>query len=301
MPDPRFDGSGVALVTPFRDGAVNERELATLVRFHHAQGTDALIVCGSTGEAAAMTAEEQQRAVAAVVEANAGRLPVIAGCGGTDTRAVVQLARQARAAGADAVLLSAPPYNKPPQRGLIRHFRMVMDAADLPAVLYNVPGRTSVNILPDTIATLSEDTRVIGVKEACGDIVQVAELARLVGDRLAIWSGNDDQVVPILALGGRGVISVMANVAPRHTSEMVHAWIRGDHAASLALQLKLLPLVRTLFAEPNPIPVKSAVAWLGFDVGELRHPLCDADPQRQASVISELEQLGVTPAAVAAS
>jgi 4-hydroxy-tetrahydrodipicolinate synthase len=293
MPQVRFDGSGVALVTPFSDDGVNERVLADLVAFHHEEGTDALIVCGSTGEAAAMTAEEQYRAAACVVNANAGRVPVIVGCGGTDTRQVVRLGESARRAGADGVLLSAPPYNKPPQRGMVDHFRAVMDAARLPAIIYNVPGRTAVNILPETIAQLAEDERVIGVKEACGDIVQVAELARLVGGRLAIWSGNDDQVVPIMSLGGRGVISVLGNVAPRETSRMAHAYLDGDLAEASALQLQFLPLIRALFAEPNPIPVKTAVGWLGFDVGPLRQPLCEADPARQQLVVQELERLGI--------
>ncbi|HEX6135319.1 MAG TPA: 4-hydroxy-tetrahydrodipicolinate synthase [Longimicrobiales bacterium] len=297
MADPRFDGSGVALVTPFTGDGVNERVLGELVAFHHEEGTDALIVCGSTGEAAAMTAEEQYRAAVCVVQANGGRIPVIVGCGGTDTRQVARLGEQARRAGADGVLLSAPPYNKPPQRGLIDHFRAVMDAADLPAILYNVPGRTSVNILPETIARLARDGRVIGVKEACGDIVQVAELARLVGERLAIWSGNDDQVIPIMALGGRGVISVLGNVAPRDTSRMAHAWLDGDHELARSLQLRYLPLIRALFAESNPIPVKTAAAWLGFDVGPLRAPLCAADPQRQQLVVEELERVGIAPGA----
>jgi 4-hydroxy-tetrahydrodipicolinate synthase len=301
MADPRFDGSGVALVTPFSANGVNEQVLAELVRFHHAEGTDALVVCGSTGEAAAMTAEEQYRAAATVVQANAGRLPVIVGCGGTDTRAVEQLARQAARAGADAVLLSAPPYNKPPQRGLIGHFRSVMDAADLPAILYNVPGRAAVNILPATIAELAEDARVIGVKEASGDISQIAELARVLGGRVAIWSGNDDQIVPILALGGRGVITVLGNVAPRATSRMVHAWLEGRPEEALELQLRYLPLVSALFAEPNPIPVKTAVAWLGFDMGELRPPLCAAEPARRDALIAELQSVGIRAPAQAAT
>ena len=296
MADARFHGSGVALVTPFDERGVNERVLAQLVQFHHEQATDALVVCGSTGEAAAMTADEQYRAGAAAVQANGGRLPVIVGCGGTDTRQVCVLAAQARRAGADAVLLSAPPYNKPPQRGLIDHFRAVIDAADLPAILYNVPGRTSVNILPETIATLAaDDPRIIGVKEACGDIVQIAELARLLGERVALYSGNDDQVVPILSLGGRGVITVLGNVAPRETSRMVHAYLEGQRAEATALQLRMLPLIRALFADPNPIPVKTAVGWLGFDVGPLRAPLCAADPVKQKVVIGALQELGIQP------
>ena len=293
MVDPRFAGSGVALITPFDERGVNERALTRIVHFHHEGGTDALIVCGTTGEAAAMTPDEQLRAVVTVVDANAGRLPVIVGCGGMDTRQVCALGAQAQRAGAHAVLLSAPPYNKPPQRGLIDHFRAVMDAAQLPAILYNVPSRSAVNILPETIAIMAEDTRVIGVKEACGDIVQIAEVARLVGDRIHIWSGNDDQVLPILALGGRGVVSVLGNIAPAQTSRMVHAYLEGAHDEALALQLRMLPLIRALFAEPNPIPVKTAVGWLGFDVGRLRAPLCAADPARSDELRREMESAGL--------
>lgn len=295
MADPRFTGSGVALVTPFDDRGVNEATLRALVRFHHAEGTDALVVCGSTGEAAAMSIDEQRRATEIVVDENGGRLPVIVGCGGTDTAVVARLARQAREAGADALLLSAPPYNKPPQTGLLAHFRHVIAEADLPAVIYNVPGRTSVNILPATLAQLAEDERVIAVKEASGDIVQVAEVARLVGHRIALWSGNDDMIVPLLSLGGTGVISVLANVAPRDTSHMVKAYLDGNHEEARMLQLRYLPLVQALFAEPNPIPVKSAVAWLGFDVGHLRLPLVEGDPMKRSALIARLEDVGITP------
>ncbi len=295
MADPRFTGAGVALVTPFDESGVNERVLRELVRFHHREGTDALVVCGSTGEAAAMTPAEQRRAIEVVVDENAGRLPVIAGCGGSDTARVVELARQAREAGADALLLSAPPYNKPTQAGLIAHFRAVIDAGDLPAVIYNVPGRTAVNILPRTIAELASDERVIAVKEACGDIVQVAELARQVGDRVAIWSGNDDQIVPILSLGGTGVISVLSNVAPADTSRMVHAFLAGDTGEAAALQLRYLPVVRALFAEPNPIPVKAAVEWLGFEVGPVRLPLTPATPEVRDALLDALRDVGVRP------
>ncbi|MGH7505576.1 MAG: 4-hydroxy-tetrahydrodipicolinate synthase [Longimicrobiales bacterium] len=295
MADPLFTGSGVAIVTPFDRGGVHEGTLRELVRFHHDEGTDALVVCGSTGEAATMSAEEQRSAAAIVVDENDGRIPVIVGCGGSDTSYVARLAVQAREAGADALLLSAPPYNKPPQRGLIAHFLAVIEAADLPAILYNVPGRTAVNILPSTIATLAEDDRVIGVKEASGDITQMAELARIVQGRLSLWSGNDDQVVPLLALGGKGVISVLGNVAPRDTSRMVHAFLDGDPVTACELQLRYLPLISQLFAEPNPIPVKTAVAWLGFDVGPLRLPLVEADPAMRAALISALEAVGIRP------
>ncbi|MEX1184871.1 MAG: dihydrodipicolinate synthase family protein, partial [Gemmatimonadota bacterium] len=174
-------------------------------------------------------------------------------------------------------------------------------AANLPAIIYNVPGRTAVNILPETIAELAEDPRVVGVKEASGDIVQVAELARQTGDRLAIWSGNDENVVPILSLGGRGVITVLGNVAPRGTSRMVKAYLEGSREEATSLQLRFLPLIRALFAEPNPMPVKAAVGWLGFDVGDVRAPLCTVDPERQRVVISEMQALGIAPVVKAMS
>lgn len=296
MADPRFTGSGVALVTPFREQGVNEAALAALVDFHRQEGTDALIVCGSTGEAATMTAAEQRRATEVVVEAAAGRLPVITGCGGSDTRQVAELARQARAAGADGVLLSAPPYNKPTQRGLIAHFETVIAAADLPAVIYNVPGRAGVNILPETIAGLAEDDRVIGVKEASGDISQIAQVARLVRGRLSLWSGNDDQIVPVLALGGTGVISVLANVAPADTHRMVASFLAGDVAEATRLQLHYLPLIEALFAESNPIPVKQAVGLLGFDVGPLRLPLVPSTESMLDRLRGALRDAGIAPA-----
>jgi 4-hydroxy-tetrahydrodipicolinate synthase len=251
---PLFQGSAVALVTPFDEAGVSEPVLRNLVRFHLEEGTAGLVVCGSTGEAATMVPEEQRTAVEVVVDEVARQVPVVAGCGGSDTAAVARLAREARLAGADAVLLSAPPYNKPPQRGLIAHFRAVLDAGDLPGILYNVPGRTSVGIEPETVAELAEDDRVIGVKEACGDLSKVADLAGLVGARLAIWSGNDDQILPVLSLGGQGVISVLANVAPADTQRMVTSYLEGDSATATALQLRYLPLIRALFGSPTRSP-----------------------------------------------
>jgi 4-hydroxy-tetrahydrodipicolinate synthase len=301
MADPRFYGSGVALVTPFDGDGVNEAVLRALVRFHLREGTDALIVCGSTGEAATMSPAEQALAVRTVAGEAAGRIPVIAGCGGSDTRQVALLAEAARRAGADALLLSAPPYNKPPQRGLKAHFRAVIDAADLPAILYNVPGRAAVNILPSTIAELAEDERVIGVKEACGDLSQVAELARLVEGRLLLWSGNDDQVLPILSLGGAGVITVLGNVAPAATHRMVKLYLQGDVAGATALQLRWLPLVHALFAEPNPIPVKAAVRWLGFAVGPPRLPLVEPEPAAFGQLVAALEAAGLAQQAGSAA
>jgi 4-hydroxy-tetrahydrodipicolinate synthase len=291
--DIRFDGAGVALVTPFDSEGVNESVLRALVRFHIDEGTDALIICGSTGEAAAMSAAEQGIAARVAVEAAAGEIPIIVGCGGSDTKQVAKLAAQAAQAGADGVLLSAPPYNKPPQRGLVAHFRAVVDEGGIPAILYNVPSRSAVNILPSTIAELADDTRFVGVKEASGDISQIAEVARLVGDRMHIWSGNDDQVIPVLALGGRGVISVLGNVAPGPTSRMVHTYLEGNAGEALRMQLAFLPLIRMLFTEPNPIPVKMGVEWLGFDVGALRLPLVRADDAFRSKLIEAMRSAGL--------
>ncbi|MEO5511505.1 MAG: 4-hydroxy-tetrahydrodipicolinate synthase, partial [Longimicrobiales bacterium] len=267
--------------------------LHDLVRFHVEEGTDALIICGSTGEAATMSIDEQRIATAVAVDAAARRIPIIVGCGGSDTKQVVRLGVQAANAGADGILLSAPPYNKPPQRGLIAHFRAVVEAADLPAVIYNVPGRSAVNILPETIAALADDDRFVGIKEASGDISQIAEVARLVGGRMTIWSGNDDQTIPVMALGGRGIISVLGNAAPSETSRMAHAWLDGDTETALKLQLRFLPLIRLLFTEPNPIPIKMAVAWLGFDVGDVRLPLVAASAEFRERLVSALNDSGV--------
>jgi 4-hydroxy-tetrahydrodipicolinate synthase len=288
-----FRGSGVALVTPFDERGVNESVLRELIEFHVGEGTDALIVCGSTGEAAAMKASEQARAAQVAVEGAGGRIPVVVGVGGSDTAAVVELARAARAAGADALLASAPPYNKPTQRGILAHYRAILDAADLPTIVYNVPGRTACNILPETLEELAEDPRVVGVKEASNDIAQIAEVSRRVGDRIALYSGNDDQIVPILALGGVGVISVLANVVPSEVARMVRLFLEGDVAGSRRLQLRYLPLVQTLFKEPNPVPIKAAVKALGFAVGEVRLPLTPATEDTLQLLLERLRAAGI--------
>lgn len=292
-----FDGCGVALVTPFgADGRLNEQAMRELVRFHQENGTDALVVNGSTGEAAAMTADEQRRSVEVVVDAakSGGRtLPVIAGAGGSGTAAVAELARAARDAGADALLVAPPPYNKPPQSGIVAHYRAVMDAGDLPTIVYNVPGRTACNILPVTVEELVRDERVVGVKEASGDISQAGELARRVGEAVAIYSGNDDHVVPLMSLGGRGVISVVANVAPRETARMAHAYLEGETDEARKLQLRLLPLVEALFREPNPIPVKAGVELLGFAAGEPRLPLVPVSDALRGDLERAMRDLGL--------
>jgi 4-hydroxy-tetrahydrodipicolinate synthase len=295
MPDPIFRGSGVALVTPFDDDGVAEDPLRSLVDYHLDAGTDALVVCGSTGEAVTMSADEQRRAAEVVVERAAGRVPVVVGAGGSDTRAVSGLARAAAAAGADGLLVAPPPYNKPTQAGMEAHFRAVMDAADLPTILYNVPGRTACNLLPATVERLADDPRVAGVKEASGDISQVADLCRRVADRMAVYSGNDDQVVPLMALGGVGVISVLANIAPAEVSRMAHAFLDGDTAGAREIQLRFLPLIATLFAEPNPVPVKAAVAELGFAVGPVRLPLVPLTDGGREALLREMRAVGIEP------
>lgn len=289
-----FRGCGVALVTPFESGGdVNERVLRELVEFQISEGIDAVVMCGSTGEASTMTPEEQARVAEIAVGAAAGRVPVIVGVGGSDTAAVSRLAAHAAAAGADAILASGPPYNKPAQSGLLAHFRAILDASDRPMIVYNVPGRTACNILPTTIEELAEDPRVVGVKEASGDISQVAELSRRLAGRLAIYSGNDDQIVPVMALGGVGVISVVANLAPRDTTRLAHAFLDGDVEEARRLQLHYLPLIQTLFAEPNPVPVKAGVDALGFDVGGLRLPLTAVTSATLRTLLDRMREVGL--------
>lgn len=292
-----FTGSGVALVTPFGADGVDEEVLRELVRFHLREGTDALIVNGSTGEATTMSVDEQRRAVEVVVaEVRAGerRVPVVAGCGGSDTAVVSRLAANAREVGADALLVAPPPYNKPPARGIIAHFHAVMDAGgSLPTIAYNVPGRTACNLTPDTLEQLAGDERIVGVKEASGDLTQIAEVARRVGGRVALYSGDDFQIVPVMSLGGQGVISVLANVAPRDTSRMARAFLEGDTREACALQLRYLPLIGALFRESNPIPVKAAVEMLGFRVGQPRLPLVPVADAVRAEVEREMRALGL--------
>lgn len=288
-----FTGSAVALVTPFGADGVDEAVLRALVDFHLREGTDALVVNGSTAEAAAMSGAEQRRAAEVVVEHVAGRLPVVVGVGGSDTAAVVGLARAAAATGADALLLSPPPYNKPPQRGMLAHFRAVLDAVDLPLIVYNVPGRTASNLEPETVEALAADPRVVGVKEASGDLAQVAEVARRTRGRTALYSGDDALVLPVLSLGGRGVVSVLANVAPAAVARMVHAFLDGALEEALEIQLRYLPLIHALFRESNPIPVKAAVRALGFEVGEPRLPLVPISPAADAELRARMEEVGL--------
>jgi 4-hydroxy-tetrahydrodipicolinate synthase len=291
-----FQGSAVALITPFdRHGSIDEKVLRSFVHFHAAAGTAALVVNGSTGEAATLSPDEQRRAVEVVADARmrCGRmLPLVAGVGGSDAAGAERLARATRDAGVDAILVGPPSFSRS-QRGLIHHLRRVIDAADHAAILYNVPRRSACNLLPETIEELAEDIRVVGINEASGDISQIAEVARRVGDRIALYSGNDDQIVPILALGGRGAISVLANVAPARTARIVSAWMIGEVAEARDLQLGLLPLVAALSREPNPSMVRAAVELLGFHVGPPRLPLGPAGDEVVAELRREMSALGL--------
>jgi 4-hydroxy-tetrahydrodipicolinate synthase len=297
--NPLFVGSAVALVTPFAEGGPATSVIRELVEFQIRSGTGALVVNGSTGEAATMSPAEQRSSAEAAVAAAAGRVPVIVGVGGSDTAAVVELARGARDAGADGLLVSPPPYSKPPRRGIVAHYRAVLDAADLPLIVYNVPGRTACNLDPATVEEIAADARVAGVKEASGDISQVADLARRIGDRVAIYSGNDDQAIPLLALGGQGVISVLANIAPVAVAQMVHLFLERQIEEARRIQLDHLPLIRALFRESNPIPVKAAVRRLGFAVGEVRLPLVPAAGETMQEVVSCMRERGLQPAEAA--
>lgn len=271
-----FTGSGVAIVTPMNaDGSVNYAKYRELIEWQIQNGTDAIIACGTTGESSTLTHEEHIKVIRTAVEQTAGRIPVISGTGSNDTAYCIELSQEAERLGADALLLVTPYYNKTSQRGLVAHYTAVADAVNLPILLYNVPSRTGVDIKPETIATLSKHPRILAVKEANGNISAAAQVAALCD--IDIYSGNDDQIVPLLSLGGKGVISVMANIEPRRTHDIVARWFAGDVEGSRALQLELLELANAMFMDVNPIPVKEAMNRMGWDVGECRLPLYGMD------------------------
>lgn len=270
-----FTGAGVALITPMHeDGSVNYEEMERIVNDQILNGTDAIIVCGTTGEASTMTHEEHIETIKACVGMAKKRVPVIAGTGSNCTSTAVYLSKEAQNAGADGVLVVSPYYNKATQEGLKKHFTEVAKNIDLPVILYNIPGRTGVNILPQTIADLwAEVDNIAGVKEASGDLSQVADLLSLTQGDIDVYSGNDEQIVPLVALGGKGVISVLSHVVPRDTHDMVMKMMEGDVEGSRKLQLKYIPLIKALFSEVNPIPVKAAMELMGYQAGPLRMPL----------------------------
>lgn len=287
---PIFKGAGVAIVTPFtQDDKVNFEELGKMIDFQIAGGTDAIIICGTTGESSTLTHEEHDACIKFAVEHTAGRVPVIAGTGSNSTAEAIRLSTHAQNNGADALLLVTPYYNKATQKGLIQHYTAIANSVDLPIILYNVPSRTGVNILPQTAVTLAKNVKnIVAVKEASGNISQVTELAALADGCIDIYSGNDDQVVPLLSLGGVGVISVLSNVMPKLTHDMVMSYLNGDVKLSRQLQLSVMNLNKALFCEVNPIPVKEALNMMGWNAGAVRSPLCEMEPQHKELLRKEL-------------
>lgn len=290
-----FTGSGTAIVTPMNaDGSVNYDSFAEMIEFQIAGGTDCIIVCGTTGEASTLTHEEHIETIRFCIDKVAKRVPVIAGTGSNCTETAIYLSKAAQECGADGILVVTPYYNKATQNGLFAHFSAIANAVSIPVVLYNIPGRTSCKMLPETIARLyTEVENIVAVKEASGDMSAAAKVAQLTGGKMDIYSGNDDQVLPILSLGGKGVISVLSNIAPKETHEMVASYLEGDTKRSLELQLKYLPLISALFCEVNPIPVKKALNLMGMNAGPLRMPLTEMEEKNSARLEAEMKAVGL--------
>lgn len=283
MKDIIFTGSGVAIVTPFNpDLSVNYDKLGELIEFQLQNKTDAIIICGTTGESSTLTDDEHKECIKYAVKKVAKRVPVIAGTGSNDTAYAIELSKHAEAAGADALLVVTPYYNKCSQNGLVKHFEAVANAVTLPIIVYNVPSRTALNIAPDTYVELSKIKNIVATKEACSNIGDIAKTASLCGDNLKIYSGNDQEIIPIMSLGGIGVISVLANIMPKETHDICELYLNGKIKESCQLQLKLLELMNNLFIEVNPIPIKAAMNLMGLDVGGYRLPLCDMSDKNLA-------------------
>ncbi len=289
-----FTGAATALITPFdKDGNIDYERFEALVEFQISEGIDALVVAGTTGESSTFTDDEHRRVIEFVVEKTAGRVPVIAGAGSNDTAYATGLVKHACAAGADAVLLVTPYYNKATQNGLIRMYTEIADASEKPVILYNVPSRTGVNIEPETYLALAKHPNIVGIKEANGNIAKIVDTFALVGDKLDVYSGNDDQIVPMLSLGAKGVISVLSNLLPRATSQICRKYFDGDTEGSRRMQLELLPLIHALFSEVNPIPAKAAMARLGYTENVLRSPLYPMEEPHERVLISEMKKAGI--------
>ena len=289
-----FTGSGVAIITPMQaDGSVNFPVLKELLEFQLENGTDAIIICGTTGEASTMTDEEQIETVRFTVETVAKRVPVIAGAGSNDTAHAIELAKGCENVGVDGVLLVTPYYNKTTQKGLIKHYTAIANSINIPVILYNVPGRTGLSISPQTCYELSKVKNIVGIKEASGNFSNIAQIAALCGPDFDLYSGNDDQNVPILSLGGKGIISVLANVAPKDAHDMVAKFHAGDTKGAAELQLKSIELINALFCEVNPIPVKTALNMMGFQVGDLRRPLTPMEEENKEKLKKVMQEYGI--------
>ena len=287
-----FKGSGVAIVTPFNNKGINFEKLGELLDWHVASDTDAIIICGTTGEASTMSDDEKKAAYKYTVEKIAGRIPVIAGTGSNDTHHSIMLSQYAEAVGCNGVLCVTPYYNKTTQKGLIAHYTAIADSINIPVIIYNVPGRTGLNINADTLKTLSKHKNIAGVKEASGNISQVVEIGMFCDENFCMYSGNDDQVVPLLSVGGIGVISVVANIAPKVMHDMVISYLQGDVKTAMKLQLSIKPLNDAIFCEVNPIPIKTAMNLIGYDVGDLRLPLVDITEKNLQRLKNDLVAYG---------
>ena len=287
-----FTGSGVALITPFKNGEVDYESFGELLQYHIDNSTDAIIVCGTTGESSTMPDKEHLAVIEYAVKHVHGAVPVIAGAGSNDTKHGIELAKEAAHLGSDAVLLVTPYYNKATQKGLIKHYTDTAAAIDIPCILYNVPGRTGTDIKPSTVKVLSEVDNIVAIKEATGDIARAIQIRALCGDNMDIYSGNDDITVPILSAGGKGVISVVANILPKETHDMVHLYLNGEREKALDIQVKMLDLINALFCEVNPIPIKTAMNLLGFKAGDLRMPLCEMEDSTLAILKKALTDYG---------
>ena len=290
-----FQGAGVAIVTPFHeDGSVNYEKLKQLIDWQIGNGTDAIIICGTTGESATLSEAEHEEVVRFAIQAVDHRVPIIAGTGSNATDTAIMLSQAAERDGADALLLVTPYYNKATQNGLYAHYKAISDAVNIPMIVYNVPSRTGVNILPETMARMAQEIEhVVAIKEASGNISQIAKLAALAGDTLDIYSGNDDQIIPIMSLGGIGVISVLSNVAPQQTHDICQAFFDSDTAKAAKLQLDAMDLIGSLFCEVNPIPVKTAMNMMGMKVGPLRMPMTPMEEKNAARLRESLENYGL--------
>ncbi|SEI94937.1 4-hydroxy-tetrahydrodipicolinate synthase [Propionispira arboris] len=293
MKDFVFKGAGVAIVTPFNEAGINFKELARLIDFNIDNGTQAIVITGTTGESATMSDEEHKEAIKFTVDHVNGRVAVIAGTGSNDTAYALQLSKYAQSVGADALLIVTPYYNKATQKGLIKHFTYIADNVNIPIILYNVPSRTGVNIQAQTYVELAKHPRIVAVKEASGDLSAILKIREVCGDSLAIYSGNDDQIVPILSIGGKGVISVLSNIAPKDTQAICQLYFDGKVEESAALQTKYMDLIHGLFIEVNPIPVKTALRLMDYQVGPLRMPLCDMEEANLAILKTALKNHGL--------
>ncbi len=288
-----FKGSIVAIVTPFKNGKFDEKAFKSLIEWHISEGTDGIVPCGTTGESATLDYEEHYRVIEVTIKTVKGRIPVIAGTGANSTDETIMITKKAKQLGADAALLVTPYYNKPTQEGLYRHYKKVAEEVNIPQILYNVPGRTAVNMLPSTVARLAEIKNIVGIKEATGDMKQVSEVIRLCGNRMTVLSGDDFTTLPLLALGGKGVISVSANVAPRDVSAMCNAWEQGDTVRARKLHFKLEPLNSAMFIETNPIPAKTALNMMGKIQEEFKLPLCQMSDDNKKKLRKILINQGV--------